>query len=122
MTQPASATPVGTTPGAAVHYVINASRSPGDAWQLVAAHHLLTSRHYPTATMSITGVDEPTARRLRIYATDLGLSGLRIPDPEPPAESVKMDIPIPTPPPSVTCEIIALSIEAASVSAIRATP
>jgi len=72
--------------------------------------------------MSIVGVDEDTARLLRAYATDLGLSGLRIPDPVPPAGSLNVELPIPTPPPSVICEIIALSIDAASASAAWPAP
>jgi len=63
-----------------VHYAVDASRCPSDAWRAVAAHHLLTSRHRPEATVSFPAVDPSTARRLRIYATELGLSGLRIPD------------------------------------------
>jgi len=96
-----------------IHYSIDVTDSPGDAWRAVAAHHLLTSRHLPLATMSIIGVDEPTARQLRIYATELGLSGLRIPDHEPPAGSVRIDLPDPATAPSVLCEYIALSLSAA---------
>jgi len=98
-----------------IHYLIDSAASPEESWRVVAAHHLLTSRHQPLATMSIVGVDEATARQLRIYATELGLSGLRIPDNEPPAESVRIDLPESATAPSVLCEYIALSL-AASVS------
>lgn len=66
-----------------LHYTIDGSSCEEEAWRAIASHHLLTSRHLPHATMSVTGISESTARRLRIFATELGLSGLRIPDDEP---------------------------------------
>jgi len=63
--------------------------------------------------MSIVGVGQPTARRLRMFATDLGLSGLRIPDDNPPSDALVIDLPRPLAAPSVICEMVAMSIEAA---------
>lgn len=68
---------------AALHYTVDGSSCEEESWRAIASHHLLTSRHLPHATMSVTGIGESTARRLRIYATELGLSGLRIPDDDP---------------------------------------
>jgi len=99
-------------PAQSPHYLIDAAASPDDAWRFVAAHHLLTSRHLPLATMSISGISDSVARPIRIYATELGLSGLRIPDIDPPAKSVIIELPDPVPPPSVICEFVALSLAA----------
>lgn len=74
----------------AMHYAIDTSACPAQAWRAVAAHHLLTSRHLPEATMSVVGIDDRTARGLRIYAVELGLSGLRIPDRGPISKSPLM--------------------------------
>jgi len=104
--------PPDSVSSAAVHYLIDASSAPDDAWRVVASHHLLTSRHLPLATLSIVGVDDSTAKQLRTFAIELGLSGLRIPDPAPPSESLAIVLPTPTPPPSVICELVALSIAA----------
>ena len=96
-------------PLAAIHYLIDLGNAPEESWRVVAAHHLLTSRHLPLATMSIVGVDESIGRKLRAYARRLGLPGLRIPDPDPPEGSVAIELPVPIPAPSVTCEYIAIT-------------
>ena len=103
-------------PPGAIHYLVDAGDAPEESWRVVAAHHLLTSRHLPLATMSIVGVDESVGRKLRAYATSLGLSGLRIPDPDPPEGSVAIQLPAPFPAPSVTCEYIAMALSAFSSS------
>jgi len=99
-----------STPDTApVHYAVDASRCPSDAWRAVAAHHLLTSRHRPEATLSFPGVDPSTARHLRIYATELGLSGLRIPDDDIPPACLLITLGANIPAdaaPSVLCEAI----------------
>ncbi len=109
--------PTDTPVDRSCHYLIDASESPDRSWRLIAAHHLLTSRHIPQATMSIIGIDQFTARRLRMFATDLGLSGLRIPDDNPPSDALTIDLPQPFAAPSVICELVAMSIEATGSAA-----
>ncbi len=112
------------------HYAIDASVCPAQSWRAIAAHHLLTSRHLPEATMSVVGIDDRTARSLRLYAVELGLSGLRIPDRGPidasplmrltddddprtePCRRGKYEMPSHSPP-SVLCEAVAVMLETA---------
>lgn len=81
--------------------------------------------------MSVVGVDERTARNLRLYAVELGLSGLQIPGKDPldghsvikliegdagrPAASQPIALEVPSrTPPSVLCEAVAIMLEAAN--------
>jgi len=104
---------------APVHYAVDATRCPSQAWRAVAAHHLLVSRHQPEATLSFIGVDQTTARRLRIFATELGLSGLRIPDDDLQSACLLIalggEIPADVAP-SVLCEAIDILLDAAARS------
>lgn len=97
---------------AQLHYAVDATSCPSHAWRAVAAHHLLVSRHRPEATASFPGIDQTTARQLRIYATELGLSGLRIPG-EPSSVTIEITAGVA---PSVLCEAIDMLLDAAAGS------